>query len=874
METVKIVFDIDTTDVKTSTDELKALNKATETEIETLKRLEAESNASKVAFSQLSKEIKSANNELLNAKKTFGDTSKEAQSAQKNVDALTDKMAELKNTVKPLDEAFVSLRTQVKQAKEEAQKAAEKYGEFSQEANNARQKAGLLADQMGDLNRQVGLLNPEAKAKAFSNLAQGVVGAFGVATGALQAFGVKNKEVEELAMKLQGALNIAQGIASFGQLKEAMQDVKIVLGFTTAATGTFTAAQEAQAIAAAQAAAGNVALTAAQEAEAIAAAQAAAATTGFGVALAATGIGAIVIVIGVLVGAMIALGNATESDEQKQKEFEGQLKSTNQELDNQRGLVTRLSDALAKDAQTAILRAKLRGAGEQEIADISKKAYERSRALLAQDVVNQKKAFDEASVNGKLKYEDLEVFEKRYYESAGDLRDLDYNYQLENLNSQLDLQEKSQQKRENDSSKRKQDLKEQEQEAAKLLKQRDDLRKQLQDNTLAEISDPAERIKQARQFANENYAIEEQRLKDEGANQEARDKLAADHTALVIKFNNEEANANKAKNDKILEAEKKLQTALLALQLAQETDPLKRAQIINDAKEKEIDDKLALVEKGSSDEQALLADKATAEIEAAKRVSAALIEVNKNTNNAITEEDKKAAEDRKALQEAALQSAQFIGDTLFEASTNQTNAELALLEEQKGQKLISEKDYQEKVRKLRQKQAEDQKKQAIFNATVDLARAIIAALTIAPPASAVAANFAAILGGANLAKIIATPIPKFQKGTLAVPGVNMGKDSVHAMLQPGEAVIPVSTNRAYHPTIKAIYEKKISPSEINNFVMSRTSSGGKQSITANVDTYALGRALGKNKTVEVGNANMIGKAMAQELLRGNNYRRS
>ena len=137
-----------------------------------------------------------------------------------------------------------------------------------------------------------------------------------------------------------------------------------------------------------------------------------------------------------------------------------------------------------------------------------------------------------------------------------------------------------------------------------------------------------------------------------------------------------------------------------------------------------------------------------------------------------------------------------------------------------------------------------------------------------------AANFAAILGGANLAKIIATPIPRFQKGTLAVPGMNMGRDSVHAMLQPGEAVIPTATNRAYHPTIKAIYEKKISPSEINNFVMSRTSSGGKQSITANVDTYALGRALGKNKTVEVGNANMIGKAMAQELLRGNNYRRS
>ena len=188
METVKIVFDVDSKDIKSTTDELKALNKVTNDEVAAMERLS-------------------------NAAEDAGD-------------------------------GFVSLRSQVRQAKEEAQKAAEKYGEFSVQANAARQKAGALADQMGDLNRQVNLLNPEAKAKAFSNLAQGVVGAFAVATGALQAFGVKNKEVEALAMKLQGALNITQGIASLGQLKESLEDVKVVLGFTTAAQNTLTAAKE------------------------------------------------------------------------------------------------------------------------------------------------------------------------------------------------------------------------------------------------------------------------------------------------------------------------------------------------------------------------------------------------------------------------------------------------------------------------------------------------------------------------------------------------------------------------------------------------------------------------------------------------------
>ena len=197
---------------------------------------------------------------------------------------------------------------------------------------------------------------------------------------------------------------------------------------------------------------------------------------------------------------------------------------------------------------------------------------------------------------------------------------------------------------------------------------------------------------------------------------------------------------------------------------------------------------------------------------------------------------------------------QFITDSVVQGDQAAREEELSQLEDQKNKKIISEEEYQKRLKVIKQKQAEDAKRAAIYNATLDLSRAIIAALTIPPPASVVAANFAAALAGLNLARIIATPIPKFAKGTLSVPGTEVGKDSVHAMLMPGEAVIPTATNRAYHPTIKAIYEKKISASEINSFVMSRTRSGGSNSITANVDTYALGKALGKNK--EIGRAHV------------------
>ena len=120
------------------------------------------------------------------------------------------------------------------------------------------------------------------------------------------------------------------------------------------------------------------------------------------------------------------------------------------------------------------------------------------------------------------------------------------------------------------------------------------------------------------------------------------------------------------------------------------------------------------------------------------------------------------------------------------------------------------------------------------------------------------------VAGANLAKIIATPLPKYQKGTLSVPGVDMGRDSVMAMLQPGEAVIPTAINKKYSPTIRAIYEQKISASDINSFVKGKKN-GTSGDIIATVDTYALSRAMNKNRNVTVENAQTIGKVIANEI---------
>jgi hypothetical protein len=241
----------------------------------------------KVIVSSDSSELQKTNDELETTGVIAGDVNK--------------KFKDLEATNKSTEKGFVSLKTRLREAKEELQRTEEKFGTFSKEANAARQRAGALADEMADLNRQVSLLNPEDRIKAFTNLGQGVVGAFSIATGAVQAFGAENEEVQRIAQKLQGALNLVQGVQSIIGLKEAYQDIKVVLGLTSAAQATLTTA--------------TVAGTVATEGATVA-------SRAFSVALTATGIGAIVVALGALIGAWIAVEQSISEAEEATKRYE------------------------------------------------------------------------------------------------------------------------------------------------------------------------------------------------------------------------------------------------------------------------------------------------------------------------------------------------------------------------------------------------------------------------------------------------------------------------------------------------------------------------------------------------------------------------
>lgn len=780
-EVVKIVFDIDTADVKSSTDELKALKKVTDEEVKSLEKL--------------------------------------SQSAEDAGDG------------------FVSLRTQVKQAKEEAQKAAEKYGEFSKEANAARVKAGALADQMGDLNRQVNLLNPEAKAKAFSNLAQGVVGAFAVATGALQAFGVKNKEVEELAMKLQGALNITQGIASFGALKESLQDVKVVLGFTTTA-------QEA--------------LTVATEAEAVATTEATVATKGFTASLLTNPIFLTVAAIGALAGAYILLNKETDAAILNEEELKKLRADNLKAIDEEKKIAIDLAVARGDISKQEGERRKIEAQRTKDLGD---------RVQKEQDLFSSQVESD-----AKIKKSIKEIADLRKWAS-----------EEKNLELKKDLQSSI--------YAAESELKAEEKKNRQIRSQR---------NTLNEG------IRAINKKAADE--IEIQNIDEVNANKEANKKKAEQDKALSEKKKAErdrEAKERQQEFDKQmaeLEAEAKIEAdkieernkAKLALekQLVDETnrarlllvkgDRIKELQVQMDILDEQYAEDIANAERTGKDTTGIKAKYANDQTVINQQITeAAIAEGDKQLKKREKQQDKQKKLEEKAAADK-IATAKFAADAILSISQNlaalqkaQTDQEISDLQTQYDKKLINEKTYNAKLKELKRKQWEADKRAQIASATIGIAQGIINALAV-QPANLVpyAIALAGTTGALQLATIIAQKPPQFAKGTLSVPGIDMGRDSVHAILQPGEAVIPTKTNKAYHPTIKAIYEKKISASEINSFVMSRTRSGGSNKVTASVDTYALGRALSKNKTVEVGNANTIGRAMAKELMRSQNPRRS
>lgn len=224
---------------------------------------------------------------------------------------LTLNTADTANSIKDIKTSLKDLKT-----------AALSFGEGSDEFVKASAKAGQLQDKLND-----------------------AVGAFGAIQGAQALFGTESEELQRTLVKLQGLMNLSNGIREFANIGQSAKDFKVVLASLIPTLFTQTAATEGAAVA----------------------------QNGLNIAMKANPIGLVVAAVTALVTALVIYN--TTADESidvtdgltvSEEDYQKSLKDTNAQIDKR---ISKLKDNIS-----------LMGL-EGEARDLASIAIERNSAL-------------------------------------------------------------------------------------------------------------------------------------------------------------------------------------------------------------------------------------------------------------------------------------------------------------------------------------------------------------------------------------------------------------------------------------------------------------------------------------------------------------
>jgi hypothetical protein len=140
-------------------------------------------------------------------------------------------------------EAIGSLKKQLREAQQEVAALSDKFGATSKEAVEAAKRAAQLRDRIGDAKALTDSFNPDAKFKALTSSLAGVAGGFSAVQGAIGLFGAESKEVEKTLLRVQSAMALSQGLQSIGESIDSFKNLKtVVIDVASKAFGSLRAA--------------------------------------------------------------------------------------------------------------------------------------------------------------------------------------------------------------------------------------------------------------------------------------------------------------------------------------------------------------------------------------------------------------------------------------------------------------------------------------------------------------------------------------------------------------------------------------------------------------------------------------------------------
>lgn len=781
------------------------------------------------------------------------------------------------------EERVISLRGQLRAAREEVAQLSLKFGATSAEAIQAAEKASLLADAIEDASDLTKAFNPDAKFAALTGSIQGVASGFQVVQGAIGAFGSKSEEVEKALLKVNSAMALSQGLQGLFSSIDSFKNLGSVIKSTTVFQTLYNFVMGEKVAIQQTDVATTVAATVATRAQAAATNTATIATTASSTAmkvlrgaLIATGIGALVVLLGSVIANFDSisawinkspLGAFTRSVGNLVQKFTDLVGITSQ-TERQFSSLQKFTKLKNEGIERQIKLLTAQGGKEAEIAKLQKESTQNEINLLAKKVDKK----------GALYGEDA----KKYKDLQNNLAVIDAEENKRQTDEAKKASEKASEDRKKANEKAEDDRKKANEKAIKdekekndeIIKQRDRLIAQVEkpqeakkaeiDNLIArgaskeEIAkaneellqleiDYANKVNIIRSDANQNLtanfkenidardkeivtSFEENKkiteLEIELENKKIENKIAAsqivDESAVKELqrkkqlLSETETLNDKEKQDKetqLLEIEALiLQSQNRVLQLKIDgaikagalengetikalKEQLKTNQELIDKNQRDINkNRKKNQDKADKDEKEKFKEKFNLIAEFAS--NGILLEIGLNPSDVnkvkatiedlqktLADKDAKPGEKAEKAAQAAGAVAQTISNAVFAADTKRREEELAALQVQQEEELrlagdneqkkdLIRQKYALKEKQIKTKQAEADKRKAIFDAIINTAVAVVTGFVKGGP---ILAAIAAALGAAQIAIIAAQPIPKFAKGGQITDGLLQGK---------------------------------------------------------------------------------------------------
>ena len=300
-----------------------------------------------------------------------------------------------------------NLRKQLREASIDLENTVAKFGLTSAEAAKAAQKVGELRDTIGDARALANAFDADKKFAAAGQALTGVLGAFQAVQGAMAAFGVENEDVQKSLLKIQGLMAFTQGINSVLAARDSFKNLGVVIGLTGGITKIFNAT--------------TVATSGALQAVGVSAGAASLGVRAFSAALISTGIGALVVGLGLAVSALMDYVSGTEDAEQANKDYAQSNLLVQQSLNAEMAYIKRTT-------AVRVAEAKSRGASAREITKIQNEEIDKQIKVLEDEVEYKNKLYrkldDGTKKNAKVAQEASDDYAKTFNENRIKIGDL------------------------------------------------------------------------------------------------------------------------------------------------------------------------------------------------------------------------------------------------------------------------------------------------------------------------------------------------------------------------------------------------------------------------------------------------------------------